>query len=388
MELCQQSLIEFLGSPGFIIASTNSSRLVAKLKSAVERNELYETHQILRTIHFRFINSKDKVHQLTELLFIAACHLLRNQEFVSGQDIGVLFLEACARCLQSHREQGETSNRDWLNPSLTHHAERMTLDWEISQKIATILIGLPDTDLGQKKYTGELLKIITPKLLNRQLLHEVLADRFWKNGNFANSRYHYLFCASLDNVENIATMLIGYQTTCPTSQEIDLTISQFILQFLCLQSPKDSPIPTYRKAPVSGLSSAGIPQDRATIKSIVKRLHFLYIVRHPQLGQKNNEPFTTYPLLNFVYFIITISNSSQAGDIFKMLCDVYKPVWSRDSTFKGYLSRFGTVYLGLVELSPPRQGGLINNMLLSLFETDDDDEIQNSGQTDSMEELD
>lgn len=381
------TLLEYLESPEFLSASTNATRLVSKLKSAVQRDELYETHQILRTIHFRFINSVDKILALKNLLYCGSCHLLKAQEYVSGQDIGVLFLDTCARCLQTYKDAGGSASVDLNSASLLYHSTGKTLSWEVSLKAAEIAILIPDTDIGQRKFIADILKILTPTVLNRNLLHEVLAIRFWRSGDFPNSRFNYLHCATHDNAKDIADLLIEYQTGRANKHEVDLFLTQFILQFLCLQTPFDPPAPQKKAMPGQGIVVT--PKTRSVIKSIAKKIFTSYLVQHSQLSHADNLPYSSFPLLNFTYFIISILDSNQDADTFTFLCDAYKPAWSRDPNYKSYLTRIGTLYFGIADPAAQRQGGLLNNMLLSLFETGDDEDGSTSpGETSPMDDLD
>lgn len=357
--MAENALVSYLNSPDFIKAATNSTRLVAKLKTAVQKRELYETHQILRTINFRFINHKDKAIPLCELLYQGSCFLLEQQEFVSGQDTATLFLESSAKSLQHHIDE---KGRGVISQNLEHHVNNNTLEWSLSQKVSNIAVNLPDTEIGRTKFITDALRILHPKLLNRSLLHEVLAIKFWENkdvgthklSKLSQCRYHYLHCASLDNAYEIARLLIEYQSR---EGEVDLFITQFILQFFCLQ-PKTA-------------------MNRSVIKSIAEKIFTSYTLKHPLLSQVS-PPFSSLPLLNFTHFIISILDSDKEANTFTMLCDIYRVSWSRDPNYKGYLTRIGTLYFGIIDQSKQVQGGIFNNILLSLLEGKDEDEEGNN----------
>lgn len=354
-----KALIDYLKSPEFVGASTNASRLVGKLKSAVERKELYETHQILRTINFRFISSQDKIFALRDLLFEGTCYLLKSGETVSGQDIGTLFLDSAGKCLLKRRDEGnEVTNNDLTNASLVYHANKNSLDYDICQRVAHIAISLPDLEIGRSKFIADAFKILNPKVLNRNLLHEVLATKFWQIKDLASSRYHYLHCASLLNAKDVADLLVSYQAESANNSEVDLFITQFILQFLCLQSPIDPP--NQKKTTPSAPSSRSLvnccKRRRTEIKSIAEQIFLCY---------KKKTKFS-YPLLNFIWFMIMILDSEEAST-FVLLRDIYRPTWSRDPNYSGYLTRIETLYFAKTE---QRQGGFLNNILLSLIEGD------------------
>lgn len=389
----EEVLVDFLESPLFVRASSNATRLVAKLKQAIQHRELYETHQILRTIYFRFVNSKDKVTVLEDLLYQGACYLLKLNENVSGQDIATLFLEAAAKCLQYYRDEGgEEAMQDLSNDSVSYHANKQSLDWDISQKLSQIAVSLPKTDIGQSKFIADALRILNPKLLNRSLLHNFMANKFWQHEDYAESRYHFLHCSNLENAQDIANLLVDYQTGSATRSEVDLFITQFIFQFLCLQSPIDSPLNKKSHAnPPNPQSAPVIKRTRKSIKTIADKIFSQYTLKHPTLHQVSI-PFSRLPLLNFTFFIISIIDTSNEAATFNILRDIYKLAWSRDPDYQGYLNRIGTLYFGVVDKDKQRQGGgFFNNILMSLLEgtgEDDEDSNQDGNSLSFSDELD
>lgn len=373
----EMTLIEYINSDEFIKASSNSTRLVGKLKTAIQHEQLYETHQILRTIYFRFSNNKEKLNALENLLYHGAYYLLLKNEFTSGQDIATLFLELAAKCLSNKNKEDENNTQYELI---------------ISEKVANIAVKLPDTEIGQSRFLFETLKILIPKLLDRNLLHNILANKFWQHKDFVNGRYHYLRCASLENAENIAQLLIEYQTLSATKSEIDLFITQFILQLLCLQSPLDPPTKqsNEKQKPDTNIGNKVIRKTRKTIKIITEKIFMFYTLNHPLLNQ-SCIPYSNYPLLNFTYFIISILDSTyDESSTFKTLCDIYRITWSRDPNYSDYLNRIGTIYFGVVDQAKQRQGGgggILNNILLSLLEEDENSNQENYNLS-SSDELD
>lgn len=376
IDMESNDLITFLGSPEFVEASSKSSRLINKLKAAIEKKELYETHQIIRTIHFRFLNSKDKVTPLRDLLYHAARYLFDNKEYQSGQDVATLFLEASANSLASIERAGNEKNIEELsNNSLSYHTNNKTIDWELSSKIAKLAIELPESEIGLKKYLADALKILVPKM-NKSIFHEILAKNFWQNKNLPNSRYNYLHCANLENARDIAQLLVEYHLESANKDEIDLFLTQFILQFLCLQKISDqqpSAGSSNQQKSVSSTLTCANPKTRSSIKNIAEKIFTSYLLEHPQLSQES-VPYTSLPLLNFTHFIISMLTSTQETENFITLRNVYKATWSRDPNYETYLNRIGYTYFGLPDPSQQRQGGFLNNMLQSLFEPGEDGE--------------
>lgn len=391
----QEALFNFICSSEFLEASKNATRLVAKLKSAVESRELYEAHQLIRTINFRFINNKEKLPALQNLLFLGSRSLLESKEYVSGQDIAVLFLESSAKRLQNYQEENRDDAKQQLsNPSLIYHSDRHTMAHEICSRTSQLIVKIPDTEIGQQKYVADVLRILSTKLLNRSLLHNVIAEEFWHHKDYVNARYHYLHCASLENAEDIAKLLVEYQTSCASKSEIDLFITQFTLQFLCLQCPLDPPKALNQTSTPTNHSNPSISRKtRSTIKSISEKVFYNYAINHPQLSQVSI-PFSSLPLLNFTYFIISIIDGTNETTTFETLRDLYKATWIRDPNYQGYLTRIGALYFSIVDPTKQRQnggGGLFNNILQSLLDGSDENEEETnleSNNFSSSDELD
>lgn len=381
----QGALLEYLETPEFVAASTNATRLVSKLKTAATTQQFYETHQILRTVYYRFVNIKEKVPALVNLLYQGSCFLLKHKEFTSGQDTAILFLETASKQLQNYRDEGGNQAKlNLTNTDLTFHATNKTLDWDISSKVANLAVNIPDSEIGQSKFIAEALKILTPKILNRDLFHHCMASRFWKQKDLVNSRYHFLHCANSRNAEDIADLLIEYCQKSDDHGEADLFIAQFILQFLCLQRPADPPT---LNASTSGTNPVTQPpsngpnhlKTRSSIKSIAQKIFATYCLRHPKIGQASIS--FDRPLLNFIFFIISLLDSNSEASAYKLLCKVYKKEYMRDPKYESYLTRIGTIYLGIVDQSKQQQGGFFNNILMSLFDGADDDDDDNGNNT-------
>lgn len=373
--MAETALLDFLESELFKNASSNTTRLATKLKTAVKNRERYETHQILRTIYFRYIADNQKLAALKDLLFHGSCFLLENDEDVSGQDIGCLFLETTTKILKNYRnEVGDDSSAAHLaDPALVKNAANKTLYWDTCKKVAQIATKLPDTEVGLTTFIAETLRILSPKLLNRELLHNVLAEEFATYKQYNSSRYHYLHCANMENATKIASLLAEYQTSKSTTSEIEIFIMQFIFQYLCLQNPLDCPKPSSS----SNSNRTVMRRTRNAIKTIALEIFTGYTSEHPTIKQACI-PYSAKPLLNFTYFIISILDANGEARTFEFLRDVYKAVWTRDPNFHGYLQRIGVLYFGIVDQSKQRQGGFLNNILLPLLEGADENEEESA----------
>ena len=382
------TLASYLESPKFLQASTNASRLVNKLKVAVANQELYETQQILRTVYFRFINHSEKIDALGDLLYYGAIHLMKQGEHISGQDLGSLFLETVAKRLQADLDQCPITGPNKGAVSVIFaKCEDETPDVIICRKISSIAVLLPKTDIGQTKFIAETLKLLPPKLLNRDLLHEVLAHRFYQVKDYANARYHFLY-SSCANKYKVCTLLVKFHAEQGAKSEVDLFITQFILQYLCLQQPTDSPVPSTGSDQSGHQRSGSAPPStqivsRKSLDEIVTVVRYILLEyngqsEHPKIWI--TRPYEL-PLLNFTYILVELLRSKKSeANAYRFLVRTYKRVWSRDPEFETYLNRIGVIYFGLPDPSKQQQqqqgnggGGFFNNLLMSMLEGEDDD---------------
>jgi len=152
---------------------------------------------------------------------------------------------------------------------------------------------------------------LKPEIFPIPLIHHQFALILWREKNFTESRYHFLHCGYSCG-EDCALMLIEYHITCGYPSEVDLFITQFILQLLCLR--KSAFISNYGVTPSyleSSKPSSSTFNDQLKLNSTNPRSsqHAFanitlqsYIAKHPQI-QKNDPPFLL-PLINFLWFLL------------------------------------------------------------------------------------
>lgn len=73
-----------------------SERILNKLFKLIDSAEYYEAHQMYRTIYFRYLNAK-RYKDLENLLFNGAILLLERNQYNSGADLGVLYIETLSQ---------------------------------------------------------------------------------------------------------------------------------------------------------------------------------------------------------------------------------------------------------------------------------------------------
>lgn len=152
---------------------------------------------------------------------------------------------------------------------------------------------------------------LKPDVFPIPLIHYQFALILWKEKNFTESRYHFLHCGYSCG-EDCALMLIEYHIKCGYPSEVDLFITQFILQVLCLQ--KSAFIASYGVMPsyldINKPSSSNcndklklnLSNPRSLQHAFANVTLQFYIAKHPQI-QKNNPPFLL-PLINFLWFLL------------------------------------------------------------------------------------
>jgi len=177
-------------------------------------------------------------------------------------------------------------------------------------------------------------------------LHNVVANIYWKETNYHQARYHFM---RSDDMQNLGSMLVEIQVELGYHSEIDIFVTQAVLQLLCIRN--------------LGIASS---------------LFDNYLEQHPLLS---NQPPFKYPLLNFTWLLLLAIQSAKISS-YAVLCEHYQPSLKRDPTYREYLDRIGQIYFGL---PPPRVssnqgmfGNLIQSLIGSLEGDSDSEEVTGS----------
>ena len=227
----------------------SSQRLMAKLAAMLEAGQYYEAHQLYRTLYFRLTNA-NKLNELSQLLYEGAITFLKRNQFNSGSDLACLYLDVILK------------DEQMINTS--EQKEQLIIN------VANLFQRIPAK-------TPERLQFVTKSLMITCVpvssIHEQFANILWKEKNYAESRYHFLH-SNDESSNNCALMLIEYQVSCGYPSEVDLFITQFVLQFLCVKKTKAKLDQTFQ----------------------------VYTLKHPSI--KNSNPPFILPLLNFLWFLL------------------------------------------------------------------------------------
>lgn len=108
-----------------------------------------------------------------------------------------------------------------------------------------------------------------------------MAQAYWQEKNYAQARYHFMF--SMDG-SGFASMLVELHTEKGFNGEIDMFITQAVLQYLCRNNA-----------------------------STAQETFIVYTEKHPSI-RKIGPPYI-FPLLNFLWFLL----KAVQGFVFKII---------------------------------------------------------------------
>ncbi|CAG0886224.1 unnamed protein product [Cyprideis torosa] len=288
-------------------------RVLAKLKLSIQDGKHYEALQMYRTLYFRYLSQK-KFQDLENLMFDGAVIFFSNGEQHSGVDLAMLYLD--------------TLKKSEVSPSDLHFSR-------LAELFSLISTENPD----RSRFVCESIKWSGKGLRNVKAghpdLHARLAQCCWNQGNYEESRYHFL---RSNDSKAFANMLTEFHLKKGLATEVDLFIAQAVLQSLCIQ-------------------------DQGFGKSLLVN----YSLSHPAIG---SSPPNQYPLLNFLWFVVMALEQGRLS-FFTVLVDKYSPSLARDPTYKEYVDRIAQIFFNV---PPPvtSRGGIFENLLNTLMTGMDD----------------
>jgi hypothetical protein len=269
-----------------------------------------------RTLYFRYLSQK-KYEELLELLYKGATTLLKHDQSASGADLSLLIVDVLEKANLPDYEIWIQRIGVLLNKIGPNVIERETL---MIKAISW------SSDASKAK-------------LGHPLLHKLIAEIFWSEGNLEQARHHYLL--SKDGA-GCGQMLIELSQTKGYSNETDLFIAQVVLQQLCIKE-RTASLETFET----------------------------YTKYHPKIACL--EPPFKFPLINFLYILLH-SLDTRKLSLFKALCELYKPSLDRDSSYDKYLQKIGIIYFDAPAPQPQRTGGFLGSLINQLFQGLEGDE--------------
>ncbi|XP_034249152.1 Golgi to ER traffic protein 4 homolog [Thrips palmi] len=306
--------------------SAGVERVLNKLGAAVSAGNFYEAHQLYRTLYFRYL-MQEKYKELLDLLYSGSKLLLQNEQLTSGADLCNLYVDVLGK-------SSEPVSDDVMK--------------KLSELIGLIGPGVPERENFLSNALRWSVKGSPDFKTGHPQLHRFIAQIFWREKNYVLARYHFLH--STDG-SSFAMMLVEIHTRQGYPSEVDLFITQVVLQYLCLHN-KTTAADAFR----------------------------CYTLKHPDI--KPGPPFLE-PLLNFIWFLLKAIESGKLP-VFTLLCKKYKPSLDRDPTYTSYLNKIAQIFFGLAPQRPRNQGFLGNLMqLLNDPHSSDSDEDEHPPKTSS-----
>lgn len=276
------------------------SKLQQRLQTAVEEKRFYEAHQIYKTIYFRCLTKRNYSEAL-DYLYAGADFLLTNRQWESGTELARLVLEVYSK-----------GKLDLTKVHLNH--------------LCDLLRKMPPGD-----DRASFIQKAIDALANYKCLlcgfNEQLARILWSEGSFTEARFRIMLSY---NGHAVGSFLIALHQRYGLRSEVDLFITQAVLQFLCMQQ-----------------------------MSVAVLTFYTYTRDHPKL--EPGPPFTRFPLLNFLWFLMLAIEKKCSVSVFDVLCEKYSFQLQRDSTYLSYLQRIGQLYFGVK--SPAKDSNLFSNIM-------------------------
>jgi len=300
-----------------------TERVIAKLKNSIENENYYEAHQMYRTLYFRYLGQK-KYTDLEGLLYDGAVLLFEHEQVESGIDLAKLYIE--------NLKEGEFEPKDVQFKKISRLHE--LIPGNNVDKQPFLVSGL--------RWSGAGATVGHPRL------HQYIAYSYWQLKKYPEARQHFLHSG---DGEGCGSMLVEFHTSRGFNSEMDLFITQTVLQYLCLK------------------------------KQLVAALTFYtYTAVHPKI---NGGPPYPNPLLNFIWFLLLAIQTSSSVSAYTVLCEKYKRFIDRDPQYLEYLDKIGQLFFGVPKPEKPKNmfSGLFNNLLSAMTEDSSDDESPGTSNT-------
>jgi len=179
-----------------------SSRLMIKLKTAMDSKMFYEAHQLLRTINFRYTTSK-KYAELEELLFEHSLALIENNQVESGTDVAVM-LSKLYMAAQAEVDEARVENVIKLTTKIPPTPER-----------ANFVSGMMEW-LGNSDLSGR--------------FHATVAEMYISEQFYADSWRHIMRVT--DGKVAAALTFLLMSNIGILKEEFDLVVANLVLTFL------------------------------------------------------------------------------------------------------------------------------------------------------------
>jgi golgi to ER traffic protein 4 len=335
-------------------SSLNLSKLFKRLEAARNENKFYEVLQIYKTIYFRCLKAK-RYLEAFQYLYQGSELLHREAQWNDASDLVKLIVQL----LRDHRVSVKTESAS------------------VMPYLKSIFSQMKPASIERSTFLSDILDVLqkdAPALLAE--FHEHVGKQLWCEQRYSAARPH-LLCSN--NGQIIGYFLVEVHQQYGYSSEVDLFITQAVLQCLCMQKFAVATLAfcTYTRRHPHLLSD----HIKSTIGISNAQEGQSQLVRHP-LGP----PFEAFPLLNFIWFLMLAIKKHLGLPVFHQLCEKYATSIERDPVYPTYLQKIAVLYFGLPPPAPPMSSSGLpaNNMLMNLFRLfgDDENELLDAGDLD------
>lgn len=299
-----------------------NSKLRQRIQAAQDEKRFYEVHQLYKSVYYRSTMRKANADVLDDLLN-GIKFFLDNQQWECGGDLACLYVDILFK--------SKIPVKDSMLHSLCHFVASM-----------------PSTCADRAKFVSKCLSLLENDEVNQSAFNEFLGRQLLKEGALSQARSRIMLAG---DGYKVGRFLIELHLLHGLVSEIDLFVTQAVLQFLCA-----------RKAAVAALT------------------FYTYTRNHPKL--EAGPPFSHFPLLNFVWLLMLAIERRLSYDVLSFLCTQYRTQLMRDPSYADYIEKISQVYFGIQRQNDPLNGLMSN--LIRIFGDNDlasGDSIPASGQS-------
>lgn len=284
--------------------ATKSSKLDQRLQTAIAERRFYEVHQLYKTIYFRFMTRRNYTDAMN-CLITGSKFLLSNEQWESGIELSCLLIEVYIK------------------------GKIELTDTQLNQ-LCDLLLHMPPGD-ERMNFVNKALQLLHSHKSLLAKFNEQFARILWWEGSFNEARFRIMLSS---NGYAAGCFLIALHERYGLRSEVDLFITQAVLQFLCMRQI-----------------------------SVAMLTFYTYTRGHPLL--EPGPPFVHFPLLNFLWFLMLAIEKKCNLSVFAVLCEKYEPQLHRDSAYAKYLDKIGQLYFGIPP--PKNEANNLFSHILQLF---------------------
>lgn len=283
-------------------------KIQQKFKNSVDNGKFYEASQMSKTLFYRYKSLKQ--YDVAEtILYESILTLLQHEQIESAFELARLLV------------------------SLYRESKQKITSEPVDKLMKIISCSKPSQT--RKDFIQESLNWTVPQHKHgHPNIHLTVAKKYWEEKNYQCARQHFIYTSE---GSQCAAFLIEYHVVAGFPGEIDLFVTQAVLQYLCLQ-------------------------NILTANTIFTG----YTLKHPGI-QRKTRPYKQ-PLLNFIAFLLLIVENGSLEQ-YTILCEQYQLSINRDPTYPLYLDKIGQLFFGLPPPKKDKSGiqGMIGDLMDSLL---------------------